>query len=87
MFLALRAANASLTCSAISFARSISEIVICCIDDIEREDDWAVPACWAVGGDTGVNSALESGSKITLSFGCEVGAMIEEESNKNKGIE
>ena len=68
----------------ISFARSIPEIVICCTGDVERGDGvWAVPACWAVGGDTGVDSVLESGSKITLPFGREVGAMIEE-SNENK---
>ena len=52
--------------------------------DVERDSDvWPVPACWAVGGDTGVDSVLESGSKITLPFGREVGVMIKE-SNKNK---
>ena len=52
--------------------------------EVERDSDvWPVLACWAVGGDTGVDSVLESGSKITLPFGREVGAMIEE-SNKNK---
>ena len=85
VFLASRAANARSTCSVISFARSIPEIVICCTGDIERGDGvWTAPACWAVGGDTGVDSALESGNKITLPLGREEGAMIKEESNKNK---
>jgi hypothetical protein len=60
-----------------SFARSVLEIVICCIGDNEHGDGvYVVPACSAVGCGVEVDPALGSGSNVTLPFGREVGAMI-----------